>query len=531
MVSANANASEVGLRILRKGGNAVDAAVAVGFALAVVHPSAGNLGGGGFMLIHLARSQQEISVDYREAAPASAHRKMYQDEEGLLIESLSTVGYLASGVPGSVAGLFRAWEKFGSLPWAELVRPAMQLAREGFSLSQALVRSLEDQSELLSTFPESRRIFLRNGDFYRQGECFRQPELAHTLELIAQQGAKAFYQGEVADRIIKDMRENGGNITLQDLQDYRAKIREPVRGTYRGYEIVSMGPPSSGGIVLLEMLNIIELYPLSQLGFPSPQRAHLMAEVMRRAFADRAVFLGDADFADVPIDELITKSRARQWAQSIDESRASPSSSLSPAHPGLFESDQTTHYSVVDSRGNAVAATTTLNGGYGSGVTIKGAGFLMNNEMDDFSSKTGAPNMYGLIQGEANVISAGKRPLSAMTPTLVKKGKGVYMVLGSPGGPAIINSVFQIILNVIDHGFNIQEAVNAPRFHHQWLPDEIRFEPGALAPGVSQDLEKKGHKIVRVERIGDAHSILIDPQSQIRLGAADPRGEGKAAGY
>ena len=483
------------------------------------------------MLIHLAGTRQEISVDYREAAPASAHRRMYQDEEGHLIENLSTVGYLASGVPGSVAGLFRAWEKFGSLPWAEVVRPAQQLAGEGFSLSETFSRSLEDHSELLSLFPESRRIFLRNGEFYRQGDCFQQPELAHTLELIARRGAKAFYQGEVAGQIVEDMRENGGNITLQDLQDYRVRIREPVRGTYRDYEIVSMGPPSSGGIILLEMLNIIELFPLSQLGFSSPHRAHLMVEVMRRAFADRALYLGDADFAEVPIEELISKGRARQWARSIEESRASSSSSLSPAPPGLFESDQTTHYSVVDSQGNAVAVTTTLNGSYGSGVTIKGAGFLMNNEMDDFSSKPGAPNMYGLIQGEANAISAGKRPLSAMTPTLVKKGEKVYMVLGSPGGPAIINTVFQIILNVIDHGFNIQEAVNAPRFHHQWLPDEIRFEPGALASGVGRNLEKKGHKMVRVERIGHAHSILIDPESRIRLGAADPRSEGEAAGY
>ena len=531
VVSADPYASDVGLKILREGGNAVDAAVAVGFALAVVHPSAGNLGGGGFMLIHHARSQREVSLDYRETAPASAHRKMYQDEQGRLIEDLSTVGYLASGVPGSVAGLYLASEEFGSLPWSELLKPAIQLARKGFSVSKALSRSLKDHSELLSRFSESRRIFLRSGKFYQKGDLFRQPELADALDMIAQQGRKAFYQGEMAGLIAKDMKENGGNITCRDLQDYRARIREPVRGTYRDYEIVSMGPPSSGGILLIEMLNILELYPLSQWGRDSERRVHLMVEVMRRAFADRAAFLGDADSADVPVQALISKSRARRWAQSIDQSRASLSSSLLPADPGIFESDQTTHYCVVDSQGNAVAATTTLNGSYGSGVTIKGTGFLMNNEMDDFSLKPGAPNMYGLLQGEANAISPGKRPLSAMTPTLVKRGKKVQMVLGSPGGPTIINIVLQIILNVIDRGFNIQEAVNAPRFHHQWLPDEIRVEAGALEPRISQALEQKGHKIVPVDRMGDAHSILIDRESQMLLGAVDPRGNGKAAGY
>lgn len=531
VVSASPHASDVGLEILKKGGNAVDAAIVVGFALAVVHPSAGNIGGGGFMLVHHARTGQEATVDFRETAPSAARRNMYQDPQGKVLMDLSTVGYLASGVPGSVAGLHLAWKKFGSLPWGDLIEPAIRLAGEGFPVSDALSRSLKAHRELLSRFQESRRIFLRDHRLYNEGEKFRQPELARTLRLIAREGPKAFYEGEIAKMIVDQMKKNGGNITRDDLRNYEAKVRPPIRGTYRGYQVVSIGPPSSGGIVLLEMLNMMELHPSASLGFHSSRGVHLLVEIMRRAFADRAAFLGDADFAAVPVNRLISKSYARRRVRDIDVARASSSFSVGRGEKNIFESSETTHYSIIDREGNAVATTTTINGSYGSGVTIEGAGFLMNNEMDDFSSKPGVPNQYGLIQGEANAIAPRKRPLSAMTPTIVKKDQKVFLVLGSPGGPAIINTVFQILLNVMDHGFTIQEAVDAPRVHHQWFPDRIRVERRALGGDVRQSLQERGHKMECVETIGDAHSILIDSESGIRLGAPDPRSDSKAAGY
>lgn len=533
VVSTNSYASEVGVQILKEGGNAVDAAVAVGFALAVVHPAAGNIGGGGFMVIHNAKAGGETTIDYREMAPEAAHRDMYVDAEGKIIEGLSTAGYVASGIPGSVAGMHLAWKTFGSLDWDDLVDPAIKLARQGFVVSHSLSQSLKNEKtvKLLSRFPETRRIFLRDGKSYEEGEVFKQPELARTLELIAEKGAEAFYEGKIAQRIAQDMKEHGGLITLEDLKAYEPKVREPVRGLYRGYEIVSMGPPSSGGVILVEMLNMIERYPLANLGFNSSETLHLKTEVMRRAFADRAAFLGDPDFVEIPVKGLTSKQYARQWTQSIDGDYAYPSSVLSAGGPSGFESTQTTHYSVVDEMGNAVATTTTINGAYGSGVTIEGAGFLMNNEMDDFTSKPGVPNMFGLIQGEANAIAPRKRPLSAMTPTIVKRDGKVFMVLGSPGGPTIINTVFQIILNVIDHGFDIQEAVDAPRIHHQWLPDQIVVEKNGLVKDVEWAIQRKGHKIEYRESLGDAHSILIDPKTGVRLGAADPRSDSKASGY
>ncbi len=532
VVSTNPYASDVGREILQKGGNAVDAAVAVGFALAVVHPAAGNIGGGGFMLLHDSQSGQEYSIDFREMAPASAQRDMYLDEEGKIVPQRSTVGYLASGVPGSVAGMHLAWKRFGKLPWKDLVAPSVRLARDGLIVSHVFARSLKSAQELLSRFPESDRIFLRNGELYQPGETFRQPELARTLKRIADKGPDAFYKGRIARQIADDMRGNGGNITLKDLAGYRAKMRRPVRGTYRGYEIVSMGPPSSGGVILVEMLNMVEPYPLGNLGFGASRTVHLVAEAMRRAFADRAEHLGDPDFSEVPVAGLIAKSYAQEWKPGIRPDWASPSSFVSHGSPAGAEAADTTHYSVVDADGNGVAVTTTINGGYGSGVTIRGAGFLMNNEMDDFSSKPGTPNMYGLIQGEANSIGPGRRPLSAMTPTVVKKDGKLFMLAGSPGGATIINTVFQIILNVIDHGMDIQEAVDAPRMHHQWLPDQIAAEPEALVMDVVHALQNRGHKITYRRRIGDAHCILIDPETGIRYGAPDPRrGESKASGY
>lgn len=529
VVSTSFYASDAGLEILRKGGNAVDAAVAIGFALAVVHPAAGNIGGGGFMVIH--HQGEDYTVDYREMAPAAADRDMYLDEEGEVVEGLSTEGYLAAGVPGSVAGMHLAWQKFGKLPWPDVVAPAIRLA-QGFEVTHALARSLKGAEKRLGKFPESRRIFLRDGDFYREGETFRQPELERTLRLIAEQGPKVFYEGEIARLIAADNEANGGLITPNDLAGYEARMREPIRGSYRGLEVVSMAPPSSGGVVLVEMLNMIESYPVEHLGLNSAESTHLKAEVMRRAFADRAQYMGDPDFSDIPVEGLISKEYAEGWNRGIRRGWASPSSMISAGEPLGYESDETTHYSVVDGAGGAVATTTTINGGYGNGVTVKGAGFLMNNEMDDFSSKPGVPNMYGVIQGEANSVGPRKRPLSSMTPTIVKKDGKPYLVLGSPGGPTIINTVFQLILNVVDFGLDIQAAVDNPRVHHQWQPDRIRIERNGLPREVLWELQRRGHVLRIVGSIGDAHSIMIDPEDGVLLGAPDPRrGDSKASGF
>lgn len=531
VVSASKHASDVGVEILAKGGHAVDAAVATGFALAVVHPAAGNIGGGGFMVIHDAQAGVQSSVDYREMAPAAASREMYLDEEGNVVEDSSIVGYLASGVPGAVAGMHLAWEKFGRIPWAQLLAPAIELAREGFPVSRELSRSLESAAGLLSGFPESRRIFLRDGDFYQAGEIFRQPELAQSLERIAQQGPKAFYEGRIADQIVSHMQANGGNVTLEDLKRYRAKTREPIRGAYRGNDIISMGPPSSGGVMLVEMLNMVERFPMGQLGHGSGRSIHLLAEIMRRAFADRAAVLGDPDFSELPVSEMTSKEYALDRSRDVREDRASLSTNVSRREKVAAEAVETTHYSVVDRDGNGVATTTTLNGLFGSGVTILGAGFLMNNEMDDFASKPGEPNMFGLVQGEANAIAPDKRPLSSMTPTLVMREGKLFMVLGSPGGPRIINTVLQVLMNVVDHGFDIQAAVSAPRVHHQWLPDELVAEEASLAKDVEAALRRKGHTIVFRHQIGRANCILIDPDSGMRLGAPDPRSDSAASGY
>ncbi len=529
VVSTSPFATDVGLEILRKGGNAVDAAVAVGFALAVTHPSAGNIGGGGFMVLHLAEKNEEYTLDYREKAPAAARSDMYLDGEGNLVEGLSTEGYLAGGVPGTVAGLHLAWQRFGSLPWEDLVKPAVRLAEEGFEVSYALSESLKRGGKRMSPYPESRRIFLRDGDYYREGELFRQPELALTLSLIQVEGPDGFYKGRTARLIAEDMEHNGGLITMEDLVSYEAKFREPLRGNYRGFEVISMGPPSSGGAILVEMLNLMENFPVSGTGHDSSEYIHLKTEIMRLAFADRAEYLGDSDFGHVPVKGLTSKQYAAELAPRIRKDLATPSETVSAGKPLGYESEETTHYSIVDKAGNGVAVTTTINWSYGSGVTIRGAGFLLNNEMDDFSSGSGIPNAFGLIQGEANEIAAGKRPLSAMTPTLVKKDKRLYLVLGSPGGPTIINTVFQVLLNVVDCGMDIQEAVDAPRIHHQWMPDTLFAERDALAWDVTKALESKGHLIQLRDNIGDAHCIMID-NSGVRLGAPDPRTDSKAAG-
>ncbi len=537
VASTSKIASEVGVDILKRGGNAVDAAIAVAFAEAVTHPAAGNIGGGGFMMIRF-KNGKTTAIDYREMGPAAANRNIYLDKDGNLIkgEGSSTVGYRAAGVPGTVRGMELALKKYGSgkMSWAQLTEPARRLAADGFPLSYSYAASLRNNNELLGLFADSKRIFLNNGNFFREGDLLRQPELAATFARLQKYGPDEFYEGQTARLIAADMKRHNGLITLADLRNYVAKERAPLRTTYRGYEVISMPPPSSGGAVLIEMLNILEGYNLSSLGWSSSDRYHLMTEAMRRAFADRAEFMGDTDFVKVPIAGMIDKNYAAHLRQTIDAARASTSVEIRAGKPPGYESEETTHFTVVDKDGNAVANTYTLNGGYGSGVTARGTGILLNNEMDDFAAKPGSPNAYGLIQGENNAVAARKRPLSAMTPTFVMRKDGsLWFAVGSPGGPTIINTVLQVITNVVDFEMNIQQAIDAPRIHHQWLPDEIAFEPFGLSADTQRALEAKGHKFVMKPRyMGDAEGIMIEEKTGVRLGASDPRGSDSAAiGY
>jgi gamma-glutamyltranspeptidase/glutathione hydrolase len=533
VASTSPIASEVGVEIMRKGGNAVDAAVAVGFALAVTWPSAGNLGGGGFLLYRAAEGESEI-VDYRERAPLAASRDMYLDDEGRVIESLSTDGYLASGVPGTVAGLALAHQRHGKLPWKDLLEPARRLAADGFIVPQHLARSLSVDRTFrrLSKFPESRRIFLRDGKLREAGERFVQPELAETLRRIQAEGPEDFYRGETARRIVADMAANGGNITARDLAEYEPTIRQPLFARYRGVEVMTVPPPSSGGIAILQMLAMLEKHDLAAMGYGSADSVHLLIEVMKRAFADRAAHLGDADFARVPLRGLVARAYAASLGASIDPERATPSRLVSAGDPAPYESPETTHFTVVDPAGNIVANTYTLNDSYGSAVTVKGTGILLNDEMDDFTSRPGTSNLYGLVQGEANAIEPRKRPLSSMTPTIVLREGKPWFALGSPGGPTIINSVLQVIVNVVDFGMDMQQAVAAPRVHHQWLPDEIRWEPYGISPDTRRLLERRGHLFrERPGEMGDVQAIMIAPRSGLRLGGSDPRLGGVAVGY
>jgi gamma-glutamyltranspeptidase/glutathione hydrolase len=536
VASTSRIASEVGVAILKRGGNAVDAAIAVAFALAVTYPAAGNLGGGGFMMIRF-RDGRTTAIDYREMAPAAAHRNVYLDKNGDLIkgEGSSTVGYRAAGVPGTVAGMEMALKKYGSgkLTWAQLIEPARRLAADGFRLSYALARSLKREQALFENYADSRKIFLNRGRFYNEGDILRQPELAATFARLQRGGPREFYEGLTAQLIAADMRRHNGLMTLEDLRGYVAKERMPLRSTYRGYEIISMPPPSSGGAVLIEMLNILEGYDLRSAGWSSAQRYHLMVEAMRRAFADRAEYMGDADFVAVPVAGLIDKSYAARLRATINPDRASTSAEVRAGRPAGAEAEETTHFTVVDSEGNAVANTYTLNGSYGSGVVAQGTGVLLNNEMDDFAAKPGAPNLYGLIQGERNAVAPRKRPLSAMTPTFVlRKDGSLWFTIGSPGGPTIINTVLQVITNIIDYDMNIQQAIDAPRIHHQWLPDVITYEPYGLSTDTRRALEARGHKLTdRPRYMGDAQGIMIEEATQVRLGASDPRNEGAPVGY
>ncbi|MFC1724003.1 gamma-glutamyltransferase [candidate division KSB1 bacterium] len=531
VVSTHELASQAGIEILKNGGNAVDAAVAVGYALAVTFPAAGNIGGGGFMVIRF-KDGSKTAVDYREKAPGSAHEKMYLDENGEVIEDASTLGYLASGVPGAVAGMNLALEKYGTMSLEEVLKPAVRLAEKGFKVSWGFAKSLNAHKEDFVKFPESAKIFTKqDGGDFEFGDMFIQKDLAKTLKLIAEKGNDGFYKGKTAQLIEKQMKSNGGSITAEDLEDYEAEIRKPIEFDYRGYNIISMSPPSSGGVAIAQLLNIVEEYDIGSLGHNSSKTIHLLTEAERRVYADRAEYLGDPDYVNIPVEGLISKEYAAKLRKSIKTDLASDSREISHGKPAGYESEETTHYSVVDRWGNAVATTTTLNGGYGSHVVIDGAGFLLNNEMDDFSIKPGYPNIYGLIGGYANSIQPGKRMLSSMTPTIVEKDGELFMVTGTPGGATIITTVFQVIMNVIDHKMNIQDAVNAVRIHHQWFPDRIQPERKGLPVDVIENLRKMGHEVKERGSIGDAHSILYDAKNKLLFGAADPRLEGKAAGY
>ena len=568
VTSVHELASLAGLEMLQRGGNAIDAAVATGLALTVVHPFAGNIGGGGFMLIRLADGRS-VALDYRESAPAASSRDMYVGPDGTVLSgpTSSTVGWRASGVPGSIAGFALALEKYGSgkLSWADVCEPARRLAADGHRVTPIAAALHRTHAKLLTPFDESKKIFLNGGAFWKPGDLWKQPDLAATFARLQKNGPREFYEGTTARLIAEAMQKNGGLITLADLQAYHVAERTPLLGTYRGYDIITMPPPSSGGIALLQMLAMLEPHDVGTLGAQSAAKYHLFTEVMRRAFRDRAEYLGDPDFVKIPVAELLDRSYLKKRMADFSPTRATPSekiepglgsiklTSLPPGSPGLSraqrstlhaplarlapESTETTHFSIVDAAGNAVANTYTLNGGYGSGVTIPGTGILMNNEMDDFTAKVGVKNMFGLLQGPANAIVPGKRPLSSMTPTIVLKDKKLFFVTGSPGGPTIINTVLQIVSNVIDFGMSVTQAVESPRIHHQWMPDSLSYERNGLSTDTANILKSLGHSFKERASYegayqGDAETVMVDPQTHLRLGASDlRRGDSKAVGY
>jgi len=525
VVSSSPYASIVGTKVLERGGNAVDAAVATAFALAVTYPEAGNIGGGGFMLLHDSKTGKEYFVDFREKAPLRAHRDMYLDEEGNIVEGLSVKGIKAVGVPGTIAGLYLAHRAFGVMKWGELIEPAISLAEDGFVVGGYAER-LRRLKGYLDEFPELRRFVNVNGHEISESDTLRQPELARTLRLIARDGPAAFYNGPIARMIIDEMKERGGLITLEDLRRYEAKFRSPVYGEYKGYRIVSAPPPSSGGTILIEILNILEGYKLSSYGPLSYRSIRLITEAERRAFYDRSRFLGDPDFISNPVAYLTSKSYADSLRRTIFPDRATPSSDLGDSDGELIEHRNTTHFSIIDCEGNAVAVTITLNSGFGSKVLVRNAGFLLNNEMDDFSIKPGVPNIYGLVGNEANAIEPEKRMLSSMCPTFVFKGDSLFLILGSPGGSRIITTVAQIIINVVDYGMSLSEAISTKRFHHQWLPDKIFYEGGAIDEGVKDKLCSYGYSLQAIDgSIGEVNAIEVSGTSVV--GIADPRGIGK----
>ncbi|UTW45761.1 gamma-glutamyltransferase [bacterium SCSIO 12696] len=528
VVSRDALASKVGADILASGGNAVDAAVATGFALAVTFPQAGNIGGGGFMMLYLAKEGRTIALDYREMAPAAAHRELFWSEDGGVDAERARFSLQSAGVPGTVAGFLHAQKKYGALPLKKVLQPAIKLANEGFTVGYPLAFSLQNRGARLKKDPASTQYFFKtDGENYQAGDKLIQKELAWTLNKIASTGRKGFYEGEVADRIVAQMEQGGGLITRDDLQNYKVVERQPVRGTYRGYDIVSMPPPSSGGVHLIQMLNMLEGFDIQELGHNSAYYIHTLTEVMRRAYADRSKYLGDPDFYDVPVEALLEKSYAERLRKDISLIRATPSLDVAPALELPEESPQTTHFTVWDQHGNVVSNTYTLNFSYGSGISVAGAGFLLNNEMDDFSAKPGQPNAYGLVGGEANAIEAGKRPLSSMTPTLVFKDGKPWMATGSPGGSVIINVVLQTILNTIDFDMNVAEAAIAPRIHHQWLPDRLRLEEG-ISPDTQRLLVRQGHHLHSGRWLPGRTSTILSEGGKL-FGYCDPRWPGGAA--
>ncbi len=542
VVTAQHLASEVGVDILKKGGNAIDAAVAVGYALAVVYPTAGNIGGGGFMTIRL-KDGKTTFLDFRERAPLAATKTMYLDDQGNIVKGKSTDGYLAVGVPGSVAGFEMAREKYGTKSREELIGPAIRFARDGFVLDQGDIASLTNGAKKLAKDPAASAIFLKaNAQPYAIGETLVQADLAAALSAISDKGTDAFYKGAIADAIVKASAAGGGVLAKADFEQYKVRELEPVKCNYRGYDIVSSPPPSSGGVIICEILNILEGYPLGYLGYGSAETVHAMIEAMRYAYVDRNASLGDPDFVENPVSKLLDKNYAKDIRDKISPYKAGISKELTPK--GFGESTETTHYSIVDDEGNAVAVTYTLNGSFGAGVVAAGTGILLNNEMDDFTSKPGVPNLYGLVQGEANAIQPKKTPLSSMSPTIISKDGKPFMIIGSPGGSRIITITLEAIINVIDHGMDIQEAIDAPRIHHQWLPDRVYMEPYALSADTMKILTEMGHD-VGIDKDwtiwGQAAGILVGGKSLGEItkgggarynGAMDSRsGSGSARGY
>lgn len=530
VVSSDSIATSIGVQILREGGNAVDASVAVGFALAVTYPQAGNLGGGGYYLIHL-KNGENFAIDARETAPSRASRNMFLDENGNILYRKSLIGGAAVGVPGNVDGLIFIEQKFGRLTLQQVIKPAIDLAERGFRVSHRLAEAFKSAWKEFERFPSTMKYFSKNGNPYLEGDLLVQKDLAEVLRKISNAGREGFYKGEVPGLIAETVQKAGGVITAKDVEGYHLLVKKPIECNYKGYDVLSMPLSSSGGVALAEMLNILKHFDLRKYGYGASQSLHYEIEAMRRAYADRDRFLGDANFVHVPFQKLISNAYADSIARLIHPFVATPSVEIYPEliHPP-HEGDHTTHYSVVDKEGNAVSATTTLNSYFGAMLVVDGAGFFLNNEMDDFSIKPGVPNQFGAIGGDANSIAPGKRMLSSMTPTIVLR-KGIpFLILGSPGGTTIINSVMQVILNVIDYDMTLVKAVLAPRIHHQWIPDEVFYEPGAVVYDVREKLESEGYKMVERPVIGEVQSIEVTPDG-FYVGVADPRGGGTAEGY